>query len=56
MLSHLSAPLAKRLTKQRNADVIRDALKDALGVDWKIRCEAGLRRAGTARTAAAASR
>ncbi|MGZ8818485.1 MAG: DNA polymerase III subunits gamma/tau [Mycobacterium sp.] len=41
VLSHDSAPLAKRLTEQRNADVIREALKDALGVDWKIRCEAG---------------
>ena len=36
-----SAPLAKRLVEQRNSDVIREALKDALGVDWKIRCEAG---------------
>jgi DNA polymerase-3 subunit gamma/tau len=41
VLSHESAPLAKRLTEQRNSDVIREALKDALGVDWKIRCEAG---------------
>jgi DNA polymerase III subunit gamma/tau len=41
VLSHESAPLAKRLCEQRNADVIREALKDALGVDWKIRCEAG---------------
>jgi DNA polymerase-3 subunit gamma/tau len=41
VLSHGSAPLAKRLTEQRNADVIREALKDALGVDWKIRCETG---------------
>ncbi len=41
MLSHESAPLAKRLVEQRNSDVIREALKDALGVDWKIRCEAG---------------
>ncbi len=41
VLSHESAPLAKRLTEQRNADVIREALKDAIGVDWKIRCEAG---------------
>jgi DNA polymerase-3 subunit gamma/tau len=40
-LSHESAPLAKRLVEQRNSDVIRDALKDALGVDWKIRCDAG---------------
>ena len=41
VLSHESAPLAKRLVEQRNSEVIRDALKDALGVDWKIRCEAG---------------
>ena len=40
VLSHDSAPLAKRLGEQRNADVIREALKDALGVDWKIRCDA----------------
>jgi DNA polymerase III subunit gamma/tau len=39
VLGHDSAPLAKRLSEQRNADVIREALKDALGVDWKIRCE-----------------
>jgi DNA polymerase-3 subunit gamma/tau len=41
VLSHESAPLAKRLVEQRNSDVIRDALKDALGVDWKIRCDVG---------------
>jgi DNA polymerase-3 subunit gamma/tau len=41
VLSHESAPLAKRLSEQRNADVIREALKDALGVNWKVRCEAG---------------
>ncbi|KUI22907.1 DNA polymerase III subunit gamma/tau [Mycobacterium sp. GA-1285] len=41
VLSHESAPLAKRLTEQRNADVLREALKDALGVNWKIRCESG---------------
>ncbi|ULE34973.1 DNA polymerase III subunits gamma/tau [Mycobacterium sp. IDR2000157661] len=41
VLSHESAPLAKRLSEQRNADVIREALKDALGVDWQIRCETG---------------
>ncbi|MBS1692553.1 MAG: DNA polymerase III subunits gamma/tau [Actinobacteria bacterium] len=41
VLSHPSAPLAKRLVEQRNSDIIREALKDALGVDWKIRCEAG---------------
>ncbi len=41
VLGHDSAPLAKRLCEQRNADVIRDALKDALGVNWQVRCEAG---------------
>ena len=41
VLSHESAPLAKRLVEQRNSDVIRDALKDALGVNWKIRCDVG---------------
>ncbi|WP_163755562.1 DNA polymerase III subunits gamma/tau [Mycobacterium botniense] len=39
VLSHESAPLAKRLCEQRNADVIAEALKDALGVDWRVRCE-----------------
>lgn len=41
VLSHESAPLAKRLCEQRNTDVIADALKDALGVNWRVRCEAG---------------
>lgn len=41
VLAHQAAPLAKRLTEQHNADVIRDALKDALGVDWRLRCEVG---------------
>jgi len=39
VLTHESAPLAKRLSEQRNADVIAEALKDALGVDWRVRCE-----------------
>ncbi len=42
ILAHESAPLAKRLSEQRNSDVIRDALKDALGVDWRVRCEVGV--------------
>ncbi|WP_204801375.1 DNA polymerase III subunits gamma/tau [Mycobacterium riyadhense] len=41
VLSHDSAPLAKRLSEQRNADVIAEALKDTLGVDWRVRCETG---------------
>ena len=42
VLGHPSAPLAKRLTEQHNVDVIRDALKDALGVNWRLRCEVGV--------------
>ncbi|GAB3028113.1 DNA polymerase III subunits gamma/tau [Mycobacterium bourgelatii] len=41
VLAHESAPLAKRLCEQRNADVIAEALKDALGVNWRVRCETG---------------
>ena len=41
VLAHQSAPLAKRLTEQHNADVIREALKDALGVNWRVRCDIG---------------
>ena len=40
VLTHASAPLARRLCEQRNADVIAEALKDALGVNWRVRCEA----------------
>jgi DNA polymerase-3 subunit gamma/tau len=42
ILAHESAPLAKRLSEQRNNDAIRDALKYALGVDWRVRCEFGV--------------
>jgi DNA polymerase-3 subunit gamma/tau len=41
VLAHKSAPLAVRLSEQHNADVIAEALKDALGVNWRVRCEAG---------------
>ncbi len=41
VLTHESAPLAKRLCEQRNSDVIAEALKDALGVNWRVRCETG---------------
>jgi DNA polymerase-3 subunit gamma/tau len=52
VLNHESAPLAKRLVEQRNSDVIREALKDALGVDWVIRCEPGAATASTPAPAA----
>lgn len=41
VLTHESAPLAKRLSEQRNSEVIAEALKDALGVNWRVRCETG---------------
>ncbi|MET0757586.1 MAG: DNA polymerase III subunits gamma/tau [Mycobacterium sp.] len=41
VLSHQSAPLAKRLAEQRNASVIEEALKDALGMDLRVRYEIG---------------
>lgn len=45
VLSHDSEPLAKRLTESRNADVVREALRDVLGVNWNVVCEAGADRA-----------
>jgi DNA polymerase III subunit gamma/tau len=54
VLSHESAPLAKRLCEQRNADVIAEALKDALGVNWRVRCETGPAASATGSTAASA--
>jgi DNA polymerase III subunit gamma/tau len=41
LLNHESAPLAKRLNEQRNADLVEEALKDALGVGLKVRYEVG---------------
>ncbi|TBH32365.1 DNA polymerase III subunit gamma/tau, partial [Mycolicibacterium smegmatis MC2 155] len=53
VLSHESAPLAKRLTESRNSEVIREALKDALGVNWKVRCVTGAPEAAVAAPPAA---
>ncbi|MFD1811982.1 DNA polymerase III subunit gamma and tau [Rhodococcus gannanensis] len=41
VLVHASAPLAKRLTEPRNADVIRQALHEVFGVDWSVDCQVG---------------
>ncbi len=41
VLAHQAVPLAKRLNEKHNVDVIRDALKDVLGVNWRVRCEVG---------------
>jgi DNA polymerase-3 subunit gamma/tau len=48
LLAHPSAPLAKRLSEQHNTEVIREALKDALGVNWRVRCDPGAAPAGAA--------
>src|SRR5690349_7473174 len=36
-----SEPLARRLSEQRNTDVIADALFAVLGVRWRVRCDHG---------------
>jgi len=36
-----SEPLARRLSEQRNTDVIADALYAVLGVRWRVRCDHG---------------
>lgn len=41
VLTHETASLARRLSEPRNTDVITEALKDALGVNWRVRCETG---------------
>src|SRR5690625_7749785 len=55
VLSHESEPLARRLSEQRNADVIAEALKDALGVNWRVRCEFGPPATGPAAETGAAT-
>ncbi|MGQ0481267.1 MAG: DNA polymerase III subunit gamma and tau [Pseudonocardia sp.] len=50
-----SAPLARRLSEQRNTDVIAAALRTVLGVSWRVRCDhdgAGAPATGTGQTAA----
>ncbi|GAA4481334.1 hypothetical protein GCM10023094_29310 [Rhodococcus olei] len=41
VLVHASAPLAKRLVEPRNADVIRQALREVFGVEWSVDCQVG---------------
>ena len=53
VLAHPAPPLAKRLSEQHNTDVIREALKDALGVNWRVRCDAGAAPAGAASSSSA---
>ncbi len=53
LLNHESSPLAKRLNESRNAEVVQEALKDALGVGLKVRYEVGT--AGEAASSSAAA-
>jgi DNA polymerase-3 subunit gamma/tau len=48
-----SEPLARRLSEQRNTDVIADALFAVLGVRWQVRCDHGDAAPPPARPAAA---
>ena len=41
VLAIAAPPLARRLSEQRNTDVISDALRSVLGVQWQVRCDAG---------------
>lgn len=38
VLAHTAEPLARRLSEQRNADVIAAAMHEVLGGDWQVRC------------------
>ena len=54
LLNHESSPLAKRLNEARNAEVVQEALKDALGIGLKVRYEVGSAGAVPATASAAA--
>ena len=41
VLTMPSAGMARRVVEAANADLLRSALNEVLGVDWLIRCEAG---------------
>jgi DNA polymerase-3 subunit gamma/tau len=40
LLTMPSAALARRVLETGNSEVLRDALREVLGVDWRIRCDA----------------
>jgi DNA polymerase-3 subunit gamma/tau len=41
MLTMPSAGMARRVVETANADLLRSALHEVLGVDWLIRCDSG---------------
>jgi DNA polymerase-3 subunit gamma/tau len=53
VLTHAKAALARRLSEDVNVNVVREAIKEVLGVDWRLRYEGGGQGAAT-RSASAA--
>jgi DNA polymerase-3 subunit gamma/tau len=41
VLTHTKAALARRLSEDVNVTVVREALREVLGVDWRLRYEGG---------------
>jgi DNA polymerase-3 subunit gamma/tau len=41
VLTHANAPLVRRLSEDQNVTVLREALREVLGVDWQLRYEGG---------------
>jgi DNA polymerase-3 subunit gamma/tau len=56
VLAIAAAPLARRLSEQRNTEVISGALRSVLGVAWQVRCEHDGAAAGSRGDAAPAGR
>jgi DNA polymerase-3 subunit gamma/tau len=58
VLTHANAPLARRLSEDGNMNIVREALREVLGVDWRLRYEGGGPggQGGGARAAAAPGR
>jgi DNA polymerase-3 subunit gamma/tau len=53
VLTHANAPLVRRLSEDQNVAVVREALQEVLGVNWRLRYEGGGQGAA-ARSASAA--
>jgi DNA polymerase-3 subunit gamma/tau len=41
VLTHANAPLVRRLSEDVNVNVVREALREVLGVEWRLRYEGG---------------
>jgi DNA polymerase-3 subunit gamma/tau len=56
VLTHAKAALARRLSEDVNVNVVREAIKEVLGVDWRLRYEGGGQGAATRSASAAPAR